>query len=59
MIIRGTPKDRENYYMADADLAFRLQQAGAIPVYVDYDATYFKLNNKLRKILVKFGITEF
>lgn len=59
MVIRGTPKDLTEYYLADGLVAFQLQQAGFKPVYIDEDAVYFKKNKKLQKILVKFGITEF
>lgn len=51
MIIRGTPKNIDDYYIADKEVAFRLQQAGAKPLYIDYDAIYFKKSNKLIKIL--------
>lgn len=56
MIIRGTPKNVEDYYMTDGEVAFRLQQAGAKPSYIDYDAVYFKKTKKLFKILKKLGI---
>ena len=59
MVIRGTPSNISDFYIADNETAFRLQQAGAKPLYVDYDATYFKKTNKLIKILKKLGITEF
>lgn len=59
MVIRGTPSNIEDYYIADGDLAFRLQQAGFKPVYIDEDAVYFKKNKKLIQTLQKFGITEF
>ena len=51
MIILGTPKDTENYYIVDGDIAFRLHQAGFIPKYKDEDALYFKKNKKLLKFL--------
>ena len=57
MIIRGTPANIQEYYLADSDLAFQLQQAGFRPVYIDEDAVYFKKNQKLRKYLLKFDIT--
>ena len=57
MIIRGTPKDITDYYLTDGDMAFRLQQAGFKPVYIDEDAVYFKKNKKLQKFLSKFDIT--
>ena len=59
MIIRGTPKDLTEFYLADGELAFRLQQAGFKPVYIDEDAVYFRKNKKLQKFLSKFGLSEF
>lgn len=56
MVIRGTPKVMEDYYLTDEDMAFRLQQAGFKPVYIDEDAVYFKKNKKLQKFLLKFNI---
>ncbi len=57
MIILGTPKDMDNYFMADGDLAFTLHQAGFIPKYLDDDnVLYFKLNKKLGKKLSELGI---
>lgn len=53
MIILGMPRDIENYYIADGDIAFRLHQAGFIPKYKDGDALYFKKNKKLLKFLGK------
>lgn len=59
MVIRGTPRTEEmrDYYMADNETAFILQQKNINPVYIDYDATYFRLNKKLKKILDKLGIS--
>lgn len=59
MIVRGTPKNIEEYYIADNTLAFRLQQNGLRPLYIDEDAIYFKRNKKLEKVLSKIGITNF
>lgn len=58
MIIRGTPKTEEfdNYYLADGNTAFQLQQRGFKPVYIDEDAVYFKKNKKLLKALSSMGI---
>lgn len=56
MVIRGTPKNIEDYYMADNEVAFILHQKGFQPKYIDGDATYFKLNNKLIKTLKNLGI---
>ena len=56
MIIIGTPNDLDNYFMADGDLIWDLERAGFRAKYMDEDVQYFKLNNKLRKYLVKLGI---
>jgi len=56
MIIIGIPHDRENYFMADGDLAFMLEQAGFLAKYLDDNyVKYFKLNNKLKKFLESKG----
>ena len=57
MIIRGTPKDINNYYMADNETAFRIEQAGVKPQYIDYDAIYFRITNKLKKVLSKLNLS--
>lgn len=57
MVIIGTPFDRENYFMADGDLAFMLEQAGFLAKYLDDDfVKYFKLNNKLKNFLMSKGV---
>lgn len=57
MIILGTPRDRENYFMADGNLAFLLEQGGFLPKYLDDGyVKYFKLNNKLKKFLESEGV---
>ncbi len=56
MIIIGTPNDLDNYFMADGDLIWELERAGFRAKYMDEDVQYFKLNNKLKKYLLKLGI---
>lgn len=56
MIIIGTPNDLDNYFMADGDLIWELERAGFRAKYMDEDVQYFKLNNKLKKYLIKLGI---
>lgn len=53
MVIRDTPSDIEKYVMAEGELAFRLQQKGFVPEYMDFDAVYFLKTNKLLKVLKK------
>lgn len=57
MIIIGTPNDLNNYFMADGDLILELERAGFHAKYMDEDVQYFKINNKLKKYLLKFNIT--
>lgn len=56
MVIIGSPKNLEGYYMADEEIAFVLHQKGFVPVYKDADAIYFRLNKKLKKVLTNLGI---
>lgn len=57
MVIIGMPYDRKNYFMADGELAFMLEQAGYLPKYLDEGyVKYFKLNNKLKKFLKSKGV---
>nr|DAR61696.1 MAG TPA: hypothetical protein [Caudoviricetes sp.] len=56
MVVLGIPSNLDDYFVADGDLAFRLQQAGAIPLYRDGDCLYFKKSRKLRKILKRFEL---
>lgn len=56
MIICGTPKDIDNYYLADDEVAFALHQKGFVPMYKDFDAVYFKKNKKLLKALIELEI---
>lgn len=56
MLLLGAPDDMTKFYMADADVAFKLHQMGCIPMYKDDDCLYFKINNKLKKALKKIDI---
>lgn len=53
MIIRDTPDDLDNFVMVDSELGFKLQQKGFKPMYMDFDALYFRKTNKLLKFLKK------
>lgn len=56
MVIIGSPKNPEEYYIADEEVAFALHQKGFMPIYKDFDAIYFKKNKKLSKALKDLGI---
>lgn len=56
MVIIGTPKNIEDYYIADDFIATELARKGFLPKYRDGDAVYFLLNKKLRKVLSTLNI---
>lgn len=57
MILLGCPDDVSSFYCVDEGwLITALHQAGAIPMYKDGPAVYFKKNNKLKKALKKLNI---
>lgn len=57
MLILGMPEDTKNFYCVDEGwLITALHQAGAIPMYKDDTAVYFRKNNKLKKALKKLNI---
>ncbi len=57
MIKIGTPADPDKYFCADEGwLIFELHQAGCMPEWRDFEATYFKKNSKLKKVLKKLNI---
>lgn len=51
MIILGIPNNLEDYIMVDGKEAFKLQQAGFKPKYMDEEVLYFKKNNKILKMI--------
>lgn len=56
MVIIGSPKNPNDYYLADEEIAFSLHQKGFVPIYKDFDAVYFKKNKKLLKALKELEI---
>ena len=57
MVILSAPDDVSSFYCVDEGwLITALHQAGAIPMYKDGPAVYFKKNNKLKKALKKLDI---
>lgn len=51
MIILGIPNNLEDYIMVDGNEAFKLQQVGFKPKYMDEEVLYFKKNNKILKMI--------
>ena len=56
MIIRDTPSDLDNFIAVEGELAFKLQQKGFTPLYMDEEVLYFKKTSKLLKFLKKLNI---
>ncbi len=42
MIIRGTPKNKDEYIRVDKYKAFELQQQGYNPIFIDSQYIYFR-----------------
>ena len=57
MLILKAPDDIDKFYCVyEGWLITALHQAGAVPMYKDGPAVYFKKNNKLKKALKKLNI---
>ena len=57
MVIRGTPKDVENYItVKDNYIIYKLSEQGVFPIYIDSNLAYFE--DKLTTIALITLITE-
>lgn len=57
MVIRGTPKDIENYItVKDNYIIYKLSEQGVFPIYIDSNLAYFE--DKLTTIALITLITE-
>lgn len=57
MVIRGTPKDIENYItVKDNYIIYKLSEQGVFPIYIDNNLAYFE--DKLTTIALITLITE-
>lgn len=56
MVIRGTPDNPQDFYMATDEESFRLQQMGIQPLWFDNGTSFFKKSKRLIKALEKLNI---
>ena len=47
MIIRGTPKNKDNYILVDSETTLVLHKNGFIPMYIDESGIYYKKNKEI------------
>ena len=47
MIIRGTPKNKDNYILVDSETTLVLHKNGFIPMYIDENGVYYKNNKEI------------
>ena len=47
MIIRGTPKNKDNYILVDSETTLVLHKNGFVPMYIDESGIYYKKNKEI------------
>lgn len=53
MIIRCTPKNKENYIIVDSETSGILNKNGFYPKYIDYDDIYYVKSNEIIEFMKK------
>ena len=51
MIIRGTPKNKDNYILVDSETTLVLHKNGFIPMYIDESGIYYKKNKEILEFM--------
>ena len=51
MIIRGTPKNKDNYILVDSETTLVLHSNGFIPMYIDENGVYYKKNKEILEFM--------
>ena len=51
MIIRGTPKNKDNYILVDSETTLVLHKNGFIPMYIDENGVYYKKNKEILEFM--------
>ena len=54
MIIRGAPKNKDNYILVDSKTTLVLHKNGFIPVYIDKSGIYYKKNKEILDFMEKY-----
>ena len=47
MIIRETPKNKDNFILVDSETTLVLHKNGFIPMYIDESGVYYKKNKEI------------
>ena len=47
MIIRETPKNKDNFILVDSETTLVLHKNGFIPMYIDESGIYYKKNKEI------------
>lgn len=47
MIIRGTPKNKNNFILVDSETTLVLHSNGFMPMYIDENGIYYKKNKEI------------
>lgn len=54
MVIRNTPKDKNNYIIIkDNDIVYKLHIRGFMPKYIDENGVYFVKDKEIERIIDK------
>ena len=56
MVIRETPKNKENFIMVNNQVGNLLQTKGFIPKYMDFDYLYFVRTEELKVFMESEGL---
>jgi hypothetical protein len=51
MIIRGTPKDKNNFILVDSEMTKVLHSNGFIPMYIDKNGVYYKKDKEILEFM--------
>jgi hypothetical protein len=51
MIIRGAPKNKNNFILVDSETAKILHSNGFIPMYIDENGVYYKKNKEILEFM--------
>lgn len=57
MILRGKPKDIENYIAVNSTDSYRLHLAGFYPKYINMDCIYYKKDNDILIFIKEHNIS--
>ena len=54
MIIRETPKNKDNFILVDSETTLVLHKNGFIPMYIDESGIYYNKNKEILDFMEKY-----